>query len=266
MAFELITTGSKDWSDYAKRNNPLAAGYNVIKTKGMDFVGITGQPLDISLRADYTTGPAQIVFVETLLSNNDVEYYNIRISDGLGGEVEAELNVNNFAAPVTVSLADLNTGGNLKAFVTIGSTFVPQLRETPEIEFVVEFNAPGLVISTNAVAQGVLSATFDDLAAANGGTVALPAAAVGDVIQGAVVLSAATGNIKVSSIAASGDGAVVAPAGYTPFNIAKDASSPDSTFVFALDTATAGAKSMTITIISDATVSPYTFDVTLTVA
>ena len=79
-------------------------------------------------------------------------------------------------------------------------------------------------------------------------------------------VAATLGNVKVTSITASGDGAVVAPAGYTPFNIEVDASSPESTFVFALDTATAGAKSMTITIISDATVSPYTFDVALTVA
>ena len=64
----------------------------------------------------------------------------------------------------------------------------------------------------------------------------------------------------------SGDGSEVAPAGYTPFNIAKDASSPDETFVFAIDTATVGNKSITITIVSDATVSPYTLSVDVTVS
>ncbi len=267
MAFELIATGSKKWADYQQQNNPLAAGYNVIKAKGMDFVGINGQPATFNLVVTYTKATPLFEISDNELSANEVEYYNVRVVDESGNEAVGQLDVADPSTAVAIDISNLNVNEVLTAFVSIGSSYSPQLREMPNIEFPLKISEDLAAFEIgNKVTQGAIAATFDELTAANGGTVNLPAASVGDTVQGAVVLAATLGNVKVTSIVASGDGVVVAPAGYTPFNIEVDAISPDSTFLFALDTATAGAKSMTITIISDATVSPYTFDVALTVA
>lgn len=267
MAFELITTGSKKWADYQQQNNPLAAGYNVIKAKGMDFVGINGQPATFNLVVTYTKATPLFEISDNELSANEVEYYNVRVVDESGNESVGQLDVADPSTAVAIDISNLNVNEVLTAFVSIGSSYSPQLREMPNIEFPLKISEDLAAFEIgNKVTQGAITATFDDQAVTNGGTLNLPAASVGDTVQGALVISATLGNVKVSSIEVSIDGSVVAPAGYTPFNIELGASSPDSTFIYAIDTATVGSKTMSIAIISDATVSPFTFDVALTVA
>ena len=136
MAFELIATGSKKWADYQQQNNPLAAGYNVIKAKGMDFVGINGQPATFNLVVTYTKATPLFEISDNELSANEVEYYNVRVVDESGNEAVGQLDVADPSTPVAIDISNLNVNEVLTAFVSIGSSYSPQLREMPNIEFV----------------------------------------------------------------------------------------------------------------------------------
>lgn len=267
MAFEQsnITPAGARWSDFQTRTNKTTNAANVQILKGVEREGC-GDRIDIDLTYAVGSAGAQITFTQ----NNAISglrYYKIYVTDNVGNEVTDLVDVAAVTTPIVTNTSGLDASQTWSVFVALSdSAGQPDCSCESKYRFDIS-DVPGNPTDTIDTADvvGALAATINGTSVADGGSVALTAASVGDVVTARLALTNSTAGslVTISSITGSGDGSF-SQIGYLPI-IVNDSSTYNE-FVVTMDTASAGAKTFSIVVTSDDAASPYNIDVTLTVS
>jgi len=272
MAFEnanTVTEGAS-WADFQNRNNPLAGDANVVKVYGLSRGCGCGEALDITLLYAVVGGGTSINFTQTVAIAG-LRYYKIRVTDNNGNEAVALIDV-----AATTTLVNLDTSGldasktwQVQFFLGTPTAGVDCACETCGSFDIADIPSNPTDTITTVPVVGALAISVDvdgvKTAVADGGTQALTAASVGDIVDVIVYVSNATANslVTINGATAVTDGSFI-QVGSLPA-IVND-SVEITAWVVRMDTATAAAKTATVTYTSDDAASPYNFDLTLTVA
>jgi hypothetical protein len=224
--------------------------------------------VDIDLTYAVASSGAQITFTQNTVIA-DLEYYKLYITDGCGNEAYDEIDVTATTTPVVVDTSGLDASKDwcVKVIVSMGAS---QPNCTCENTYNFEIGTPSSDPTdtiTTADVVGALSVAVNGATVADGGTAALGAASVDDVVTATIAITNTTADSLVTipsgGITGSGDGSF-SQTGFTPVII--DNSITYSEFVVTMDTATIGAKTFSLVVTSDDAASPYNVDITLTVS
>ena len=272
MAFEQTNTVTEgaSWADFQERNNPLAGDANVVKVYGLSRGCCCGEALDITLLYAVQGAGASINFTQTVAITG-LRYYKIRVTDNCDNEAVGLIDVTATTTLINVDTSGLDasktwqvqfflgtpTAGVDCACETCGSFDINDIPSNPTDTITTVPVVGALAVSVDV--DGVKTAV------ASGGSQALTAASVGDVVDVIVYITNATADslVTISGATAVTDGSFV-QVGSLPAIL--DDSIEVTAWVVRMDTAAAGAKTATVTYTSDDAASPYTFDLTLTVA
>lgn len=262
-----VVAGSS-WADTQRRFNRLAKDANGIKLKGNEFEGCEQYRQQINLQGVLTGNGAQIAF-SNLTAIAGVVYYKITATDQSGNRQSVVLAPSDVTVAVNMNTSNLNNQD--KWLIQVGVSIASPIATEGDCQ-----NAFAYQIANPAVNQtvtkdtrdqiGTLSVAVNDTTVADGGSIALAAATVGDIVYGKLKISEIAGQIvSISNITVSGDGSF--PQAFSPFLPAKVGASGSLEGIWVLmDTAAAGAKTASVVITSDDSASPYNLDITLTVA
>lgn len=272
MAFLKVNTVAEgaSWADFQTRNNPLAGDSNVIKVYGFDNPGCPGDRIDIDLLYAVVSGGASINFTQTV-NITGLRYYKITVTDNCGNEAVGLVDINSVTTLINIDTSGLDASKTWKVSVAL-SDDAPQ----PDCacEGTYTFNIadiasdPTATIDTAPVV-GALAVSVDvsgtKTAVADGGTQALTAASVGDIVDVIIYITNSTADslVTISGATAVTNGSFN-QVGTLPAIV--DDSTEITAWVVRMDTAGAGAKTCTVTFTSDDAASPYNFNLTLTVS
>lgn len=270
MAFTVKNSGGANWADFKERTNPLATPANVMKAK-LDRLCCDGGRIDIDLTYQVNNAGDDIDFTQNTAISG-LRFYTIYVTDGQGNEAVGAIDVAATTTPINIDTSALDASQPYKVEAKL-SNAVPAIECECDSCYGFTIGSPSTnptdTIDTaqvvGALAVSVEATGLAKVAVASGGSQAIPAATVGDVVDVALYLSNATASslLTATSVAVSGDGSFSA-VGFTPLTL--DDSLENNQWVVRMDTASAGAKSATVTIVSDDAASPYTVTLTLTVA
>lgn len=259
------------WADFQARNNPLAGDSNVMKVYGLNNPGCDDDRLDIDLTYAVNGGGASIDFTQNT-NITGLRYYKIYVTDQNGQEASGLVDIADVTTGINIDTSALNPAYQWKVAVSL-SPAAPAVDcncETCYFFYIdgiagnptdtIETATPQGTLQTQVSADGVAKTVV-----ASGGSQALTAAAVGDVVEVQVYLSSTVAGslMQVQAASVSGDGSFSQLA---PLPVLLNDSIEVTSFVVLMDTSSAGAKTATVTFANDGTVTPHTFDLTLTVA
>ena len=266
MAFIKTNTGDTKWSDLLPKTNKLTNPANVEILKGFDKPGCSGENIDIDLTYQVNNQGADVDFTQNSVIAG-LRYYKINVTDGVGGEATALIDVSATTTPVNLDTSALDASQDWSVVIYISNDF-PGAGCLCENKYQAGIASPSTNPTdtiTTADLVGALAVSVNGTAVADGGSFGFGASAVGDVLTATLSITNATAGslVTVSSITGSGDGSF-SSISYTPF-ILDDAAANGEVKVV-LDTATVGAKTFSLVIASDDAATPYNIDITTTVA
>ncbi len=270
MAFEKINSPAPgaNWGQFQPRTNKLTNPANVQILRGVWKPGCEGMDVDIDLTYLVAGGGATTTFTQNSALSG-LKYYKIYLTDGIGNEVQSALDVAAITTPVAVDTSTLDPSQDwcVKVIVSMGGSQPDcNCENTYNFDIGGPSSNPTDTIETADIV-GALAVTVEGVAVASGGSAALAAAAVDDVVTARIGITNATANslvtVSTNGVTGTGDGSF-AEIGYTPITL--DDATESNGFLVSMDTTSAGAKTFTVTIVSNDAASPYTFDITLTVA
>jgi hypothetical protein len=272
MAFENANTVAEgaSWADFQNRNNPLAGDANVVKVYGLSRGCCCGDALDITLLYAVNNAGGDIDFTQTVAITG-LRYYKIRVTDNCGNEAVGLIDVTATTTLINVDTSGLDASKTWQVQFFLGT---PTAGVDCDCETCGSFdiddvagNPTDTVTTVPAVGTLAISVDVDGVktAVADGGTQALTAASVGDVVDVIVYITntVADSIVTISNATAVTDGSFN-QVGILPALV--DDSTEITAWVVRMDTAAAGAKTCTVTFTNDGTIVTYNFDLTLTVA
>ncbi|MHC4105676.1 MAG: hypothetical protein ACYSR9_12105 [Planctomycetota bacterium] len=274
MAFENANTVAEgaSWADFQNRNNPLAGDANVVKVYGLTRGCCCGDALDITLLYAVNNAGGDIDFTQTVAITG-LRYYKIRVTDNCGNEAVGLIDVTATTTLINVdtSALDASKTWQVQFFLASAVAGVDCNCETCGSFDINDVTGNPTDTITTVPAQGTLvsevSATgLAKVVVADAGTQAIPAASVGDVVDVQIYLSNSVADsiLSVTAATAVTDGSFVQVG--TPLPVLIDDSTEITAWVVRMDTASAGAKTVTVTFTTDGTIATHNFDLTLTVA
>jgi hypothetical protein len=264
------------WADYEQRNNPLAHAPNVVQVKGLDRPGCDGDRIDITLLYAVVTAGTSINFTEQVALAG-LGYYKIRVTDNCGNEATGNVAVTAVTTLINIVTSGLDASKTWTVEVMVAAS---NAGNECDCEWAYEFDIASIASNPTATPtsvhpQGTLLTQVDvsgvKTTVADGGTQALNGgtASVGDVVNARIFITntVAGSIVNVSAVVASGDGDFDYPngaVGVVPVLVNDTGEIQE--WVANLDTSSAAAKTMTITITNDGTVTTHNFDLTCTVS
>jgi len=264
------------WADFQLRNNPLATASNVIQIHGLNNPGCDDAGIDITLLYAVVGAGASINFTEGV-ALADLRYYKISVTDGDGNEASGLVDVNSVTTLINIDTSGLNAAKTWKVAVYVADSIagVDCNCESGYTFLIDSIGSNPTDTKTSVPAVGPLLTQVDvsgvETTVADGGTQALNGgtASVDDVVNARIYITntVAGSLVKITAVVASGDGDFNAPngaVGVVPVLV--DDSTSIQEWVANIDTSTVGAKTLTITITNDGTVTTHNFDLTVTVS
>lgn len=272
MAFEnanTVTEGAS-WADVQIRNNPLAGDANVVKVYGLSRGCCGGDPNDITLLYAVQGAGASINFTQTVAILG-LRYYKIRVTDNCGNEATGNVDVTTTTTLINIVTSNLDASKTwtVQFFLGTPTAGVDCNCETSGSFDIDDIGSNPTDTVTTVPATGTLAVSVDvdgvKTAVADGGTQALTAASVGDIVDVIVYITntVADSVVTISNATAVTDGSFN-QVGILPALV--NDSEEITAWVVRMDTASAAAKTCTVTFTSDGTVVTYNFNLTLTVA
>lgn len=244
--------------------NPFAEESNVVKVRIAETGDCEFLPLNLGLAIN--AGATLATFTNNLSAQRLYNVLSARLTDGSNEAVSVYDAATAGTFTIDTTAFDVSKDWVLEVFYApVGAygvdcpcqkSFTYKIVGT-KASFAKTFNA------SQAVA--VLAVKVDGSAVADGAAATLAAASVNDVVIAVVNLeNTGVANLNITDINVTGDGSV---SGYAYLNGSLEGGNNYDFLSVAMDTATAGAKTATVTIATDEAANPiYTIDIDLTVA
>jgi hypothetical protein len=272
MPFESTNTvlEGSSWADFQTRTNKLTNATNVEVVRGFSRPGCDGGDVDIDLTYAVNSAGADVDFTQNTVISG-LRYYKIRVTDGKGQEATGLVDVTATTTPINIDTSSLDASQTwcVEVILTDDSPGTNCACENVYTFAIGDIPSNPTDTITTADVVGALAIQVDvdgvKTSVADGGSQALTAASVGDVVDVRIYITNSTADslVTISAATAVTDGSFI-HTGYLP-TIVND-SAEISAWVVRMDTASAGAKTCTVTFTSDDAASPYNFNLTLTVA
>jgi hypothetical protein len=264
------------WADYELRNNPLAHAPNVVQVRGLDRPGCNEARIDITLLYAVVGAGASINFTEQVALAG-LGYYKIRVTDRWGNEATGNVDVTAVTTLININTSALDASKTWTVQVMVAGS---NAGNECDCEWAYEFEIASIASNPTATPtsvhpQGTLLTQVDvsgtKTTVADGGTQALNggAASVNDVVNARIYITntVAGSIVNISAVVATGNGDFNYPNGAVgTVPVLVNDTGEIQEWVANIDTSTVGAKTMTVTITNDGTVTTHNFDLTVTVS